>query len=201
MKKIYLVGLAFALLTASCDDVLEKTSSTQLPTIDAISSVADLTNAVNGVYEQQATEVGSYGAEFTLLADLRSGDFQSISTVNHAGPMYRYQTGKNDEMVYSFYKLFYNSLARLNNVLAAAENLEGADVDILKGELYAMRALYHVDLARVFAKLPSTTDMNDPGHRTLHRGLSHGLYRDPGNLTADIRPDIERYRDRIASFE
>ena len=41
MKKIYLVGLAFALLTASCDDVLEKTSSTQLPTIDAISSVAD----------------------------------------------------------------------------------------------------------------------------------------------------------------
>lgn len=58
MKKIYLVGLAFALLTASCDDVLEKTSSTQLPTIDAISSVADLTNAVNGVYEQQATEVG-----------------------------------------------------------------------------------------------------------------------------------------------
>ena len=31
MKKIYLVGLAFALLTASCDDVLEKTSSTQLP--------------------------------------------------------------------------------------------------------------------------------------------------------------------------
>ena len=113
MKKIYLVGLAFALLTASCDDVLEKTSSTQLPTIDAISSVADLTNAVNGVYEQQATEVGSYGAEFTLLADLRSGDFQSISTVNHAGPMYRYQTGKNDEMVYSFYKLFYNSLARL----------------------------------------------------------------------------------------
>ena len=47
MKKIYLVGLAFALLTASCDDVLEKTSSTQLPTIDAISSVADLTNAVN----------------------------------------------------------------------------------------------------------------------------------------------------------
>ena len=60
MKKIYLVGLAFALLTASCDDVLEKTSSTQLPTIDAISSVADLTNAVNGVYEQQATERNSH---------------------------------------------------------------------------------------------------------------------------------------------
>ena len=115
--------------------------------------------------------------------------------------MYRYQTGKNDEMVYSFYKLFYNSLARLNNVLAAAENLEGADVDILKGELYAMRALYHFDLARVFAKLPSTTDMNDLGIVLSTEVYPHGLYRDPGDLTADIRPDIERYRDRIASFE
>ena len=79
MKKIYLVGLAFALLTASCDDVLEKTSSTQLPTIDAISSVADLTNAVNGVYEQQATEVGSYGAEFTLPYSPRATCFSRVA--------------------------------------------------------------------------------------------------------------------------
>ena len=39
MKKIYLVGLAFALLTASCDDVPRKDIIYQLPTIDAISSV------------------------------------------------------------------------------------------------------------------------------------------------------------------
>ena len=67
MKKIYLVGLAFALLTASCDDVLEKTSSTQLPTIDAISSVADLTNAVNGVYEQQV--ISRITEELVIEAD------------------------------------------------------------------------------------------------------------------------------------
>ena len=103
-------------------------------------------------------------------------------------------------MVYSFYKLFYNSLARLNNVLAAAENLEGADVDILKGELYAMRALYHFDLARVFAKLPSTTDMNDLASYSPQRFIPR-IISGPGDLTADIRPDIERYRDRIASFE
>ena len=67
MKKIYLVGLAFALFTSACDDVLEKTSSTQLPTEEAITSIEDLTNAVNGVYMDQATEVGSYAAEFGIL--------------------------------------------------------------------------------------------------------------------------------------
>lgn len=161
MKKIYLIGLACALFTASCDDVLEKTSSTQLPTDEAISSIEDLTNAVNGVYSMQATEVGSYGAEFTLYADLKGGDFQSISDVNHAGPMYRYQMGKYDGLTYNFYYVFYKSLARLNNVLAASETIENSEA--LKGELYALRALYHFDLARLYAKLPATADMGGLG--------------------------------------
>lgn len=61
MKKIYLVSLAFMLLTAACSDVLEKTPGTSLPVDEAITSVDDLQNAVNGVYAYQATEVGSYG--------------------------------------------------------------------------------------------------------------------------------------------
>ncbi|WP_195372031.1 MULTISPECIES: RagB/SusD family nutrient uptake outer membrane protein [Parabacteroides] len=162
MKKIYLVSLAFMLLGTACDDVLEKTPGTSLPVDEAITSVDDLQNAVNGVYAYQATEVGSYGADFTLFADLRGGDFQSISTVNHAGPMYRYQLDKNHSLVFSFYKVFYVSLARINSVLAASENLEG-DITNLQGELYAMRALYHFDLARLFAKLPTTGDMNGLG--------------------------------------
>lgn len=163
MKKIYLIGLAFALLTTSCDDVLDKTPSSELPTESAITTVEDLTNAVNGVYARQATDVGSYGAEFTLLSDLRGSDFQSISTVNHAGPMYRYQLKQHDGLVGSFYNVFYISLARINNILSVVDNIEGDEVANLTGELYAMRALYHFDLARMFAKLPSASNMGDMG--------------------------------------
>lgn len=46
----------------------------------------------------------------TLFADLRAGDFQSISATNHAGPIYRYQLTKNDGLVYNFYETFYLSL-------------------------------------------------------------------------------------------
>ena len=155
MKKIYLVGLAFALFTSACDDVLEKTSSTQLPTEEAITSIEDLTNAVNGVYMDQATEVGSYAAEFGIYADLRGGDFESVSTNNHAGMIYRYQTGPNDSMSKDFYTVFYTSLARLNSVLSVAGNIEGSEA--LQGELYALRALYHFDLARLFAIRPLTS--------------------------------------------
>lgn len=162
MKKIYLVSLAFMLLTAACNDVLEKTPGTSLPVDEAITSVDDLQNAVNGIYADQATDVGSYGGDFSLFADLRGSDFQSISDVNHAGPMYRYQLDKNHSLVFSFYKVFYVSLAKINSVLAASENLEG-DIANLQGELYAMRALYHFDLARMFAKLPTTGDMNGLG--------------------------------------
>lgn len=161
MKKIYMLGLAFALFTASCDDVLEKTPSSELPTLEAISTLSDLTNAVNGVYSMQATEVGSYGAEFTLYADLKGGDFKSISDVNHAGPMYRYQMGKHDGLPYNFYYVFYKSISRINSVLQAAESIE--DSEQLRGELYAMRGLYHFDLARLYAKLPTAGNMGGLG--------------------------------------
>jgi len=163
MKKIYLFSLVFSLFVASCDDILEKVPGTSLPTNEAITTEKDLINAVNGVYSYQATAVGSYAAEFTLFADLRAGDFQSIAAVNHAGPIYRYQLTKNDGLVYNFYETFYLSLARLNSVLEASENITGDNVDNLKGELYAMRALYHFDLARLFAKNPSAANLDELG--------------------------------------
>ncbi len=161
MKKIYLIGLAFALFASSCSDVLEKTPSSELPTLEAISTITDLTNAVNGVYTKQATDVGSYGAEFTLYADLKGSDFMSVSDVNHAGPMYRYQLGKHDALPYNFYYVFYKSISRINSVLQAAETIEGSEN--LRGELYGMRALYHFDLARLFAKLPTSANMGGLG--------------------------------------
>jgi tetratricopeptide (TPR) repeat protein len=156
--------MAFVFAVVSCDDVLEKTPGTSLPTADAITSETDLQNAVNGVYADQATSVGSYGGEFTLYADLCGSDFQSISSNNHAGPMYRYQIDRNHHLAYDFYGVFYSCLARINSVLAASENLEGSEaVTNLQGELYAMRGLYHFDLARLYAKPPTSGDLNGLG--------------------------------------
>ena len=163
MKKIISYILVLFSLMTSCDDFLEKDPSLSLPTDQAIETEADLVNAVNGVYEFQATEVGSYGGEFTLYADLCASDFQSLSSVNHAGPMYRYQIDKNHYLTYDFYKVFYTSIARINNVLTVVEKIEGDKVTNLHGELLAMRGLYHFDLARLYAKAPTNGDLNGLG--------------------------------------
>jgi len=57
-------------------------------------------------------------------------------------------------------------LAQINSVLSMMDNITDKDSDIAKfndykGQLLALRALQHFDLARLYAKLPTTaTDMN-----------------------------------------
>lgn len=196
MKKIYLMGLAFSLFASSCSDVLDKDPSSELPTSEAISTIDDLANAVNGVYQLQTTEVGSYAAEFTLYADLKGGDFKSVSDVNHAGLMYRYQMEQHDKLPYDFYNVFYTSLARVNNVLQASESIDGSEN--LRGELYAMRALYHFDLARLYAKLPTPTNMDGLGivlstevYPTTHIGERATLQKTYKTILDDLNLAID----------
>lgn len=163
MKKIFLYSMVFAFTLTSCDDVLEKVPGTSWPADNAIVSETDLQNAVNGVYEYQAWEVATYAGEFTLYADLCGSDFQSISTVNHAGPIYRYQIDKYQHLAYDFYSRFYTCIARINNVLEASGAVEGENVTNLQGELYAMRGLFHFDLARLYANPPTSGDLNGLG--------------------------------------
>ena len=139
MKKNLLYSAIILFAATSCNDLLEKSPSSSLPSSEAIASEKDLENAINGIYDIQAWAVGSYAGEFTLYADLCAGDFQSMSSVNHAGPMYRYQVDKNHRLAFDFYNVFYSSLARINSVLKSSEGLEGASVTNLTGELYAMR--------------------------------------------------------------
>lgn len=58
----------------------------------------------------------------------------------------------------TFYFSFYQSLARVNKVIeqVAEVGLSGDEVEQQLGELYALRALFHFDLARLYAKIPST---------------------------------------------
>ncbi|WP_256593171.1 RagB/SusD family nutrient uptake outer membrane protein [Bacteroides thetaiotaomicron] len=55
-------------------------------------------------------------------------------------------------LIHTILQTLYLSLARINKVLEGVKKsgLEGAEVDVQVGELYALRALFHFDLARLF---------------------------------------------------
>lgn len=168
MKKLhYIAAFALGLATVSCD-VLDKEPSNSWESSTAIQSYDDLVYAVNGVYESQTNAIdngsnyrGSYAGDFTLYADMKGSDYQCLGNNNQATDVSRYQaTPSGSVSADNFYKRFYLSIARINKVLEGVKEagLEGDDINTQLGELYALRALFHFDLARLFAKLPSTVD-------------------------------------------
>lgn len=162
MKKIYLtLGLAAGLLFSSCSDFLDRDPSTALPAGDAITSVFDLKNAVNGVSYILSQDRMTYSAEFAIYADLLSGDFRAPYDMGQSTPILLYNMTKHDALPDYAYYYFYKALANVNHVLANLDKVaytekEKATFDDLHGELLAWRGLLHFDLARMFCHIPTT---------------------------------------------
>lgn len=169
MKLRYIATLMLAATVASCN-ILEKEPADSWESSSAIASYTDLVNAVNGVYESQTwtantvtSSRGIYAGDFTLYADLRGADYMCIGKNNQFTDVSKYLASPTSQAPEAFYFAFYQSLARINKVLEQTQQagLTGEDVEAQLGELYALRALFHFDLARLYAKLPTTaTDLN-----------------------------------------
>jgi starch-binding outer membrane protein, SusD/RagB family len=178
LKKIaYTIILGATAIFTGCEDFLEQSPSGSLPSDQAITSVTDLRNAVNGVYSGMInfdlglgnnTEPFSYyGGDFIAYADLKGGDLNYTSSNNQISPMARYEHGAESDFAEHFWQMPYTLAGRINDILTVIDNIEilsgeTEQYNDLKGQLYALRALLHFDLARLFAKLPSITDINAP---------------------------------------
>lgn len=139
---------------------------TSLDTDDAITTMTDLRNAVNGIAYSMSTSRLTYGADFAVLADLLGSDFAPVGNNNQIAPAARYQLTKNDDVPYYAYFYYYRALARINSVLSAVDNVsykasEESTFKDYKGQLYAWRAMLHFDLARMFCNAPTaSSDVN-----------------------------------------
>lgn len=157
MKKIYLtLGIVTSFALTSCSDFLDKEPSTALPEKSAIETVSDLQNALNGVTYFISGERGTYGAEFTLYADLLTNEFAVIKSNNQSVPISSYNLTKYDELATNPYRVFYGAIANINKALEISAGIADSDVTNLQGQLYAWRGLLHFDLARLYAHIPST---------------------------------------------
>lgn len=162
MKLKYIAAFAFAVALTSCD-LLDKEPSDSWDSGSAIQTVDDLKYAINGVYETQTGNVsqfGNYTGDFGLFADLKGSDYKCVGGNNQATEISKYQATATGNQPEAIYKLFYKSIARVNKIMeqAQASGLQGEEVDACMGELYALRALFHFDLARVYAQLPTVVD-------------------------------------------
>lgn len=174
-KNIYLIIMGFVLIFQACTDFLEQSPSDALPSDEAITNVTDLRNAVNGVYTgmidfdlglgNQTEPYSYYGGDFIAYADLKGGDLNYTASNNQISPMGRFEHASESDFAEHFWQMPYTLIGRINDILNVIDNVEIEDEEQdqfndLKGQLYALRALMHFDVARLFAKLPSISDMN-----------------------------------------
>lgn len=173
MKNIYLMfGITAGLFLSSCSSFLEREPSTELPAVGSITTLFNLQNTVNGVGYYLTQERMTYGGEFTLYADLLSGDFKVARDYGQASPISRYTMTQHDVLPDNGYHYFYNALANANQALANIPYVtctedEKATLDDLHGQLLAWRALLHFDLARMFCRIPSTVTNTEEANSGL----------------------------------
>lgn len=164
MKKLrYIIGIVLCLAVSSCSDFLDNMPSDSLPAEEAITTITDLNNAVNGIGYLMSQDRMTYGSDFAIYADLRGEDFYAISNNNHAGPLSRYTITKYELIPSAAYTYYYRAIANVNKVLSVIDNVEydeseAATFNDYKGQLYAWRAMLHFDLARMFCRIPTAAD-------------------------------------------
>ena len=162
MKK-FIYTLPLALFLSGCD-ALDQDPSTSVTVDTAITSVEDLSNAVNGAYY-----VATYGtmltvaSEMSIYADLVGPDaYQPASSGQSASRLAQFAMTPAD--TYNVYYYLYAAIANVNNALEKADLLEDKEAAApYIAELYAMRGLFHFHLATYFAPIPTSGSLNTNG--------------------------------------
>lgn len=169
MKKLRILALLFSsLMIVSCEGFLETSPSGSLKTDDAISSVQDLHNAINGVYERLIVPQASLSSDMFVYGDYKGTDWDYAYNAGHSTHMGLTNQTATSNHSENFYYVIYTALGRANYVLAAASKFtpaaaDQAAYDSYVAELHAIRGWLHFQAAVFFCQIPTVTggvDMN-----------------------------------------
>lgn len=198
MKKFIYI-FTIAAMISGCE-ALNQDPSTAVTSDDAITSVDDLANAVNGAYY-----LATYGtrmtmaSELAIYADLIGPDsYQPSSSGQNASRIAQFAMTPND--TYNAYFYLYTAIASVNSAIEKGTQLadsEGAAPYL--AELYAMRALFHFHLAVLFAPIPTSGSGNTMGIVLADKVFDIGYIGERADLSATydfIISDLTRAIER-----
>lgn len=153
MKNItkYLVVLLVAAgVTSGCESFLSPSVDQNKPTETAIESVSDLEAVVYGAYDDMNT-VELYGRDFYVSGDAMSDNAFANNNSGRFLGQDQFNFTVNSGYALGVWDGFYEVIADAN--LAIGVDLDSsAEVDHLKGQAYAIRALSHMNLLMAFGQ-------------------------------------------------
>lgn len=161
---IYRSFIIFSLLgLVSCDDNLNLTPNNSLDTGVALQKPSDFTNAIKGVYSHFRT--GAYwGGWYQTVPDVLSDNLILNSEGRNSKQGLHYWNYSGTNTWGGLWTSGYVVVYRANAILENLENLSEGDFrNNIEGEAIGLRALAHLDMARVFTKFPQHAGAGDLG--------------------------------------
>jgi len=195
MKKIinkYTIGSLFVVLaiTSCSKSFITKAPTTSLLTSEAIGNASALQGALTGAYNE-LDQVSVYGRDFPVIGDLMADNtYVQLENSNRYVSQYNYSVTKVDAIPGETWPACYAAILRVNQVLATT--LTGSDIDQIKAQAYAIRALMYFKLVTYFAT-PYTADTSALGVPLV---LSYSPYALPtrnsvGEIYTQIVSDLK----------
>lgn len=167
---------------SSCEKFLTVYPSDSVTSLTAINSPSDVKTALNGVYNKM-TSIYYYGRQFLFYADYKGSDLTVFSLGRGDSDFFAFQHEENNNAHETFWRYISNDILQVCNILTEAAKLEDlsasdqAVLDDYMGQAYALRAMFHFDLVRLYG-YPYLKD----------NGASYGVPVTTTVLSADAKP-------------
>lgn len=161
-KSIYIALLGCAVITASsCNKFLDRKPEGALTEEEAIKNDADLQALLNGALSDYSNKVQS--GKYTWIEDLLGDQANGSLYTGDDGEIFKRKTSIFGDYKNGMYTDMYRPAYVGNNVL---DNIEKATTsrNSIEGQAYFLRALSHLDAARLWAQpWGFTADNSHPG--------------------------------------
>lgn len=162
MKKtfIYLfISISLGLSFTSCEDFLDRDPKDKISNANLLKDIEGIKIAMTGCYRSLA-ESDYYRQNFILWSELRGGNTKtthsiSLGAYSQLTDAYSFNLTSDTDEVEDIYEILYKVLNQANNIIHAIPvSIDGTveEKNQILGEMYAVRALCHFDLLRLFAQ-------------------------------------------------
>lgn len=140
---------------SSCQEFLTEYPSESVTSLTAINTPSDVNTALNGVYNKM-TSVYYYGRQFLFYGDYKGSDLTIFSLGRGDSDFFAFQHEENNNAHENFWRYIYNDILQVSNIIERSADITGltaseqTKLDDYVGQAYALRAMFHFDLVRLY---------------------------------------------------
>ena len=167
LKYLFIMVLSFGVFTSCSEEDLDPTLAQSKSIETSINSVNDLQALIIGAYERMSASA-YYGRDYIILGEVFSDNAYSNANSNRFVVEGQMDLNPDSGIAESLWEQMYAVIASVNIVIAADiqsdDETEQQQIDHLKGQAYAIRALAHFNLLQFYGQQNvGTGGMSAPG--------------------------------------